>query len=71
MARGEIRNALNMNPCGPLLFVLCWLQIPYRALAYWNIGKTSPALRLIERHGQVITWIIVAALIAAWLVRLL
>jgi len=71
MARGEIRTALHMNPCGPLLFILCWLQIPYRALAFWNIRQTSPWLQRVERNGHVIIWIIVAALIATWLVRLL
>ncbi len=71
MARGEIGSAWSLNPCGPLLFVLCCLQIPYRVLAYLNVVRAIPLLKHIEMHGHFITWFIAAGLIAMWLVRLL
>jgi Protein of unknown function (DUF2752) len=70
MARGEIRAALLLNPCGPLLYILCWFQIPYRILAYLNVGQSIPLLQQIEKHGHFITWGIAAGLVGAWLVRL-
>ncbi len=71
MARGEIPAAWQFNHCGPMLFVLCFLQIPYRVLAYFNVGSAAPLLRIMEEHGHYITWFVVAALIIAWLARLL
>jgi hypothetical protein len=70
MARGEIRAALLLNPCGPLLFILCCLQIPYRILAYLNVGRSMALLQRIEKHGHFITWGIAAGLVCTWLVRL-
>jgi hypothetical protein len=70
MARGEIVSALQLNPCGPLLFILCCLQIPYRVLAYLNVGLTTPWLQRIEKHGYFMTWCIVVGLIAAWIAGL-
>jgi hypothetical protein len=71
MARGEIGAALQLNPCGPVLFILCCFQIPYRILAYFNVGQSIPLLQRIERHGHFITWGIAGGLVAAWLARLL
>ncbi|MGO9568321.1 MAG: DUF2752 domain-containing protein [Desulfomonilaceae bacterium] len=70
MARGDIASALQLNPCGPLLFILCCLQIPYRVLAYLNVGRTVSLLQHIEKRGHFITWLVVAGLIAAWTARL-
>lgn len=70
MARGDIASALQLNPCGPLLFILCCLQVPYRVLAYLNVGRTIPWLQRIEKQGLVITWCIVIGLIAAWIAGL-
>lgn len=71
MARGEVRTAFLLNPCGPLLFILCCFQIPYRIVAYLNVGQSIPSVQYIEKHGHFITWVIAAGLVAAWLVRLL
>jgi Protein of unknown function (DUF2752) len=71
MARGEVRAAFALNPCGPLLFILCCVQIPYRILAYMKAGQSIPLIRHIEKYGHVITWGIAVGLIAAWLARLL
>jgi Protein of unknown function (DUF2752) len=70
VARGEMLAALHLNPCGPLLFLLCCLQIPYRILAYLNVGQSIPLLRWIEKHGHFITWGIAAGLVGSWFVRL-
>jgi hypothetical protein len=71
MARGEFRAALLLNPCGPLLFILCCIQIPYRILAYLNVGKSIPLLQQMDKHGHLITWGVAAGLIATWIARLL
>ncbi|MGB6065056.1 MAG: DUF2752 domain-containing protein [Desulfomonilaceae bacterium] len=71
MARGEICTSWRLNHCGPMLFVLCCLQVPYRVLAYFNVARAAPLLRTMEEHGHFITWFVAAALIVAWLARLL
>ncbi len=71
IARGEVRAAFLLNPCGPLLFILCCFQIPYRIVAYLNVGQSIPSVQYIEKHGHFITWGIAAGLVATWLVRLL
>ena len=69
-SRGEIQTALWFNPCGPMLFILCCLQIPYRIMVYFNVGRSLALLHWIEEYGQIITWCVAAGLIAAWLARL-
>jgi hypothetical protein len=70
MARGEVCAAFRLNLCGPILFIICCFQIPYRIIAYFNVGRAMPFFYQIEQQGDLITWFIAAGLIATWLARL-
>jgi hypothetical protein len=71
MAHGRLFEALASNPMGPLLYALCWSQIPYRLIEVSGIGRDSRIWVRVNRCAEGITWILGGGLIVAWLVRLL
>jgi hypothetical protein len=71
MARGNIGAAGRFSPMGPALFVLCWLQIPYRLCEYFRVGHTNGMWVMITDRLHLITWAAAVGLLAAWAVRLL
>jgi hypothetical protein len=66
MAHGEFRSAFHFNPMGPILFILCCLQIPYRLGIYFFSGNPRSRLRtMLDRLG-IVTWLVAAALLILW-----
>lgn len=71
IAHGEFYLAARANPMGPGLFVLCWLQVPYRVLRYLGYGMSVDEGGRLSRAADWIIWIILFGLIFAWLSRLI
>lgn len=69
MAHGEFDLAIQANPVGPVLFVLCWLQIPYRILRYLGYSLSVDAGGRLSRPADLIIWILLCGLILMWLLR--
>ncbi len=70
MAHGHVRNAFNFNPLGPILFILCGLQIPYRLGVYFFSNSLGPGVKSLLDHLGIVTWLVAGALLALWAVRL-
>lgn len=70
-ARGEFRRAFLHNPMGPVLFVLCLVQIPYRILAYLNPPRFRGLLQKLASRTEAIIWVVLAGLMISWMARLL
>lgn len=70
MARGDFDAAIRFNPMGPALFVLCWLQIPYRMCEYFRVGHSSQVWTAITDRLHLVTWAMAVGLLGAWAVKL-
>ncbi len=70
-ARGEFRQAFLYNFMGPVLFALCFLQIPYRAIAYVDLPSCRSLLRKLESRAEIIAWVVLAGLMISWVGKLL
>lgn len=71
LARGDVFTALTLNPMGPVLFLMCLLQIPYRVVEYLGLWTTSPLWTHFKQGLVPVTWVIAIGLIANWALRLL
>jgi len=71
MAHGSARQAFRVNPMGPVLFAICWLQIPYRIIELSRGWTHSRVWATVRRLGEVGVWLIAGGLVAAWVVRIL
>ncbi|HMK36092.1 MAG TPA: DUF2752 domain-containing protein [Desulfomonilaceae bacterium] len=70
-ARGEWHRAFVFNFMGPVLFVLCCLQIPYRILAYLDPAVVRPVFEKMRKGTEGLVWLIVAGLVVSWAAKLL
>ena len=70
MAHGEFDLAVKANLMGPVLFALCWLQIPYRILRYLGWMSPEDGGRL-NRAADWIMWILLFGFMFAWTSRLI
>lgn len=68
LAHGDVPRAWHFNPAGFLLFGLVAAQIPYRCLQLWRIRRGAQELR--PRYINLLLWIVVAALLTQWIVRM-
>jgi hypothetical protein len=71
MARGDVGAALRFNPMGPVLFVLCWLQIPYRLAEYWQVGNSNRYWVRVRERLHLVTWAMAVGLLGTWALGLL
>ncbi len=71
MAHGEFYLATEANPMGPVLFVLCWLQIPYRALRYLGYGLSVDDGGRPSRPADLIIWMLLFGFVSIWIARLI
>jgi hypothetical protein len=71
MAHGEFHLAIRANPMGPVLFVLCWLQIPYRIVRSLDYGRSIIDGSRFGRTADWIIWILFFGFIFAWIFRLI
>jgi len=70
LAHGNIRMAIEANVMGPILFVMCWLQIPYRIFRYSGHELSLKAEPLLNRAGDLIIWALSIGLVLVWTLRL-
>jgi uncharacterized protein DUF2752 len=70
-AQGDPATAWNINPMGPILFLICLLQVPYRIVEYFGLWSQRPAWIWCRNRFYPITYLIVLGLFAQWVVRLL
>jgi hypothetical protein len=71
MSQGNLYGALTFNLMGPFLYVLCWLQIPYRIVEYFQLGASSGLWISLTDRLHWVTWSVAIGLVAAWVVRVL
>jgi hypothetical protein len=70
LAHGNFMKALEFHLMGPVLFVLCLLQIPYRLIEYTGVWRTSPIWIKLKRGFGVLIWGVLAGTLMAWTVNL-
>jgi Protein of unknown function (DUF2752) len=71
MAHGRFLSALRFNTMGPIIFVFCVLQIPYRIAAYTDLSQFRTLRLSLERRSDLILWIITGGLMISWAVKVL
>jgi hypothetical protein len=69
IAHGHVGDAFNYNLMGPVLYLTCLLQIPYRWIEYRGLLRESPLWLAVSKRFDLVTWFIVAGLLVAWLWR--
>ncbi len=69
MSRADVAAAMRFHPLGPCLYLLCWLQIPYRMGEYFGVGRHWHVWARLNRGLYVVTWAVMVALLCAWIVR--
>ena len=55
---------------GPVLFVICIFQIPYRMIKYYEVGSSQVLWNKIDERLDLVTWTIVGGLLLAWFARI-
>jgi hypothetical protein len=70
MSRGDVAAAMHFHFLGPCLYLLCWLQIPYRIGEYLGVGRFSRVWTEADRRLHVVTWGVILALFFAWVARI-
>jgi len=66
LSHGEATAAFLLNPAGPYLYLLAWLQIPYRI---WVLRRRVP----VDKRPQALRWagnLAIAALFGSWIAKL-
>lgn len=71
LIRGDLLSAVILNPMGPILFLACLFQAPYRIIEYTGVWDRSPLWNRFRRGLMASTWIIVAGLTVVWMARLI
>jgi hypothetical protein len=69
MSQGNLHRALQFNLMGPFLYVLCWVQIPYRFVQYFQLGASSRLWVSLTDRFHWVAWAVAIGLVAAWTVR--
>jgi hypothetical protein len=68
LAHGQLNQAINFHPLGPVLFTFIALQIPYRIWALIKFPKRiSPILRKLNKYALALT---IIAILINWLYHL-
>jgi hypothetical protein len=70
MSAGNGTDAMRFNTMGPILYLLCWLQIPYRVAEYFGLGRSSPLWSRTKGVLSYTTWPVLVGLVSAWIARL-
>ncbi len=69
-AHGNFAPAFRWNPMGPLLFVVVLFQIPYRAIEYLGLWRSSPLWMRFKDGLAYAAWPICGGLVVAWVIRM-
>jgi hypothetical protein len=56
---------------GPILFVICLAQAPYRLMEYFGVGGSVQWWTALKTRLDLVTWFVVAGLVGQWVVRLI
>lgn len=70
-AHGNLREAVGWNPMGPVLFVICLLQVPYRVVEYKELWKDRPVWVRARKLSEAFVWLVPAGLVGCWIFRML
>jgi len=65
-AHGNLREALRFNAVGPILFLICVLQIPYRLVEHLELGRSRPWWTAMKKRAGVVSWFILTGLVIQW-----
>jgi hypothetical protein len=68
IAHGNFESALELNPFGPVFFLLLLLQLPYRVLKYLSL--CTKELLKIDKAIDPIAWAILFGMMLSWGLRL-
>ena len=68
---GDIQSAFHFNAMGPVLYIICLMQIPYRVAEYFRVGQSSAWWARAKARFDLVTWFVLAGLVAQWVVRIL
>jgi len=71
VAHGEWKHAFHCNPMGPILFIICLVQLPYRLMEYYGVGRSVAWWSAVKDRLDLVTWFIVFGLVGQWLVRMI
>ena len=69
MAHGQFLKAAEFNLMGPVLYVVCILQIPYRLVEYTGLCRSNVAWQKLKLSLGPLTWFIIGGLLVAWLLK--
>ncbi|MEW6347511.1 MAG: DUF2752 domain-containing protein [Thermodesulfobacteriota bacterium] len=70
MSRGEVLRAHSFNAVGPVLFVLCVLQVPYRVWRAWGLGSAGPRRERLDDTARPVLWTVLIALLVTWMLNI-
>jgi hypothetical protein len=70
LSAGNGAEAVRLNLMGPILYVLCWLQIPYRVAEYFTLGRSIPLWNRVRGVLSYTMWVVLVGLVATWIARL-
>jgi len=65
-AHGNLREALRFNAVGPILFLICVLQIPYRLVEHLELGRSRPWWTAMKKRAGVVSRFILTGLVIQW-----
>ena len=71
MGHGDLHGAFLANPVGPVIYLLCLLQAPYRLVEYFGLGPSNAWWTAIKGRMDLVLWALLAALFVQWVVRML
>jgi hypothetical protein len=70
MARGDFAGSFSYNPMGPVLFIICLAQVPYRIIQYAGLWRERATWLRTERLLAAVIWIVAVGLIMCWLAKI-
>jgi hypothetical protein len=70
LIRGDILKAVIFNPMGPVLFLACLFQIPYRIIEYTGIWNRNSLWDRFRQRLDALACILLAGLMVVWIARL-
>ena len=69
LAHGNPASAFRFNPMGPVLFLICLAQVPYRLGQLRRAGRASPPGGITRSAVHATSWLILAGLVGQWVVK--
>ncbi len=70
MARWDVKESFRLNPLGPILFVVCCFQLPYRIIEFLGLSRDSRWWGTFKNVLEIGMWVLLAGLVAGWAARM-